>query len=427
MMRKLALSAAGERRAGLEHPPHRRQRLGQRRAQRQHPLGRRQLAADADEQRVAERLAEPPQRVADRALRQPELARGPDRAGVRSRTSSTRRWAQIDPRRMNHVHAAGMTTMSFMMPCSGRTVAGMTTTKLLAPALLTAAFALACAHGGDGGDDPDNPEAAPRIAGRYVSDCSPSPQADGSTQYLRARLRHRRRRVGARLRHPRRRRLRHQAGHRPHRGPYELERPSTAVEARGRPASASPPRRSARGRRPARLPQFARRLRRRRLRHRRRPGRAQGPGCAGFGQYPGADCPADYDVVKRDGDDLFFGARPADNDMCTAAKRPAALSPARQPPPLIAGRATATTRHHGWRRSAARAGTGPRARVLALRLQSSRERPRSCPRAGRHRSHRCGGYSRSSLRACPAPRVRGEGSARGAARAASPRRTSTQC
>jgi hypothetical protein len=50
-------------------------------------------------------------------------------------------------------------------------------------------------------------------------------------------------------------------------------------------------------------------------------------GCAGFGQYPGADCPADFDVVKRDGDDLFFGARPADNDMCTAAKRPTALSP----------------------------------------------------------------------------------------------------
>jgi hypothetical protein len=50
-------------------------------------------------------------------------------------------------------------------------------------------------------------------------------------------------------------------------------------------------------------------------------------GCAAFGQHPIADCPADYDVVKRDGDQLNFGKRPADNDMCTAAKRPTELSP----------------------------------------------------------------------------------------------------
>jgi hypothetical protein len=50
-------------------------------------------------------------------------------------------------------------------------------------------------------------------------------------------------------------------------------------------------------------------------------------GCAGFGQYPQASCDADYDLVRLDGDSLFFGARPADNDMCTPEKRPTALSP----------------------------------------------------------------------------------------------------
>ncbi|MFY0533934.1 hypothetical protein [Nannocystis pusilla] len=140
---------------------------------------------------------------------------------------------------------ADMTTMSFMMPRSGRTVAGMTTTKLLAPALLTAAFALACAHGCDGGDDLDNPEAAPDLAGRYVSDCLPSPQADGSTQYLRLDfdiddaawkldyVTHADDACATKL----------VTVH--IEGPYELERPSTAVEGAWRPASASPPRRSA--------------------------------------------------------------------------------------------------------------------------------------------------------------------------------------
>jgi hypothetical protein len=49
-------------------------------------------------------------------------------------------------------------------------------------------------------------------------------------------------------------------------------------------------------------------------------------GCAGLGQYPGAQCPADFDLVAVQGDDLRFGARPADNDMCTADKRPASLA-----------------------------------------------------------------------------------------------------
>ena len=50
-------------------------------------------------------------------------------------------------------------------------------------------------------------------------------------------------------------------------------------------------------------------------------------GCAGLGQRPIAACGADYDLVQVDGDRLTFGARPADNDLCTEAKRPTALSP----------------------------------------------------------------------------------------------------
>ena len=47
-------------------------------------------------------------------------------------------------------------------------------------------------------------------------------------------------------------------------------------------------------------------------------------GCAGLGAYPVADCPADYDIVKlnEDGTELSFGARPADNNMCTPRDRP---------------------------------------------------------------------------------------------------------
>ena len=46
-------------------------------------------------------------------------------------------------------------------------------------------------------------------------------------------------------------------------------------------------------------------------------------GCAGLGAYPIADCAADYDIVKLNEDGtLSFGARPADNDMCTPEKRP---------------------------------------------------------------------------------------------------------
>jgi hypothetical protein len=48
-------------------------------------------------------------------------------------------------------------------------------------------------------------------------------------------------------------------------------------------------------------------------------------GCAALGAYPIAQCASDNDVVKVEGDRLWFGQRPADNDMCSADKRPRAL------------------------------------------------------------------------------------------------------
>lgn len=50
-------------------------------------------------------------------------------------------------------------------------------------------------------------------------------------------------------------------------------------------------------------------------------------GCAGLGAYPHGTCASDFDLVARDGDTLRFGKRPADNNMCTEAKRPTELSP----------------------------------------------------------------------------------------------------
>ncbi|PTL81623.1 hypothetical protein [Vitiosangium sp. GDMCC 1.1324] len=41
---------------------------------------------------------------------------------------------------------------------------------------------------------------------------------------------------------------------------------------------------------------------------------------------PVAACGLDHDVVKVEGNQLFFGQRPADNDMCTPDKRPTALT-----------------------------------------------------------------------------------------------------
>ena len=46
-------------------------------------------------------------------------------------------------------------------------------------------------------------------------------------------------------------------------------------------------------------------------------------GCAGLGAYPIAECESDYDIVRLNEDGtLSFGARPADNNMCTEDKRP---------------------------------------------------------------------------------------------------------
>jgi hypothetical protein len=49
-----------------------------------------------------------------------------------------------------------------------------------------------------------------------------------------------------------------------------------------------------------------------------------GTGCVFF--KPVAACGTDHDVVKVEGKQLFFGQRPADNDMCTEDKRPTALT-----------------------------------------------------------------------------------------------------
>ena len=44
---------------------------------------------------------------------------------------------------------------------------------------------------------------------------------------------------------------------------------------------------------------------------------------------PVQECPIDYDLLSLDSDGLlYFGQRPADNDMCSADKRPTSLTPA---------------------------------------------------------------------------------------------------
>ena len=48
-------------------------------------------------------------------------------------------------------------------------------------------------------------------------------------------------------------------------------------------------------------------------------------GCAGLGAYPIADCGQDYDIVSLKDNVLGFGARPADNNMCSKEKRPTSL------------------------------------------------------------------------------------------------------
>lgn len=192
-------------------------------------------------------------------------------------------------------------------------------------------FALACgsetASAPDATSGGEDAATAPSLVGRWISDCTPSPQADGSTQYFRldfdldatdwtldyvvhgdaaceVPL------VTVHIE-----------------GPYALERPSESVA----------------GAWEARFG-FERKTIRPEVDGLRdflnslegcgttdfETGVAQdvyASGCPGFGQYPEASCEADYDLVRLDGDSLFFGARPADNDMCTAAKRPTAVSP----------------------------------------------------------------------------------------------------
>ncbi|NEQ55757.1 MAG: hypothetical protein F6K11_37590, partial [Leptolyngbya sp. SIO3F4] len=44
---------------------------------------------------------------------------------------------------------------------------------------------------------------------------------------------------------------------------------------------------------------------------------------------PVSECPTDFDLLSLDENGLlYFGQRPADNDMCSAKKRPTSLTPA---------------------------------------------------------------------------------------------------
>jgi hypothetical protein len=52
--------------------------------------------------------------------------------------------------------------------------------------------------------------------------------------------------------------------------------------------------------------------------------RTSDTGCLFF--KPTSACATDHDLVKVQGDQLFFGQRPADSDMCTPDKRPTALT-----------------------------------------------------------------------------------------------------
>lgn len=49
-------------------------------------------------------------------------------------------------------------------------------------------------------------------------------------------------------------------------------------------------------------------------------------GCLPLGSHPISTCKGEKDLVKVDGNKLWFGKRPADSDLCTEGKRPQALS-----------------------------------------------------------------------------------------------------
>lgn len=192
-------------------------------------------------------------------------------------------------------------------------------TNTLLPALL--ALVTAC----DGGDDG---EETPDISGRWLSACMPSPQADGSTQSIRLDFALTQSDwtldyvthgddactvpvVTVAIA-----------------GPYTLEQESAEVE----------------GAWEARFGFTSKTIRpevdglRDYLNSLEGCGSAEfvtgeaqdvyASGCPAFGQYPRSSCEADFDLVKLDGDALYFGARPADNDMCTPEKRPTTIGPA---------------------------------------------------------------------------------------------------
>ena len=48
-------------------------------------------------------------------------------------------------------------------------------------------------------------------------------------------------------------------------------------------------------------------------------------GCPRLGAWPKAQCAGEHDLVKVEGDHLYFGARPADGNLCSKEKRPQAL------------------------------------------------------------------------------------------------------
>jgi hypothetical protein len=183
--------------------------------------------------------------------------------------------------------------------------------------------------GSGGGAGQAGSSTAPELAGRWKSDCVASPQADGSTQYfdldflldqttwgldyvVHGNAECTAPFVKVRIE-----------------GPYELTAPSAAVSGAWEGTfsftkkTVSPGMEAAVG--------FLEGL----------PGCGNGvfavgsetdvlsAGCPALGQYPESSCKADYDLVLRAGDELQFGARPADNDMCTPDKRPATLSPLR--------------------------------------------------------------------------------------------------
>jgi hypothetical protein len=51
----------------------------------------------------------------------------------------------------------------------------------------------------------------------------------------------------------------------------------------------------------------------------------QKPGCPQLGAYPLSMCKGEYDIVKVEGQNLFFGARPADGNLCSEDRRPKEL------------------------------------------------------------------------------------------------------